>query len=364
MGKILPKLMIWIIALTMIASPSLAIEQNLDHKIGQMLMLGFQGAAPASVGAQRLAAQIRRGEVGGVVMLGYNFKRKQAVKGLTSLFRKAAGGSKIFLAVDMEGGAVQRLGRKLGFPSIPSAWKVANRQTPLQAKKTYSKLAQISRNAGFNMNLGPVVDLRVNPANPVIAKYGRSYSANPAKTILYARAFIQAHSALGILTVLKHFPGHGSSRGDSHDGFVDISQSWRQQELQPFAQLINSGDASAIMPGHLIHNKIAHDGVPVSLSKPAISGLLRKQLKFSGLVVSDDLQMGAIAKNYSYKQAIIRAVNAGVDLLMISNSRKPDKNLATKTIAIIKQAIANGQISLHTIEAADNRIQRAKKHIQ
>jgi beta-N-acetylhexosaminidase len=293
-------------------------------------------------------------------MLGYNFKSQASVKGITSTFRRAAGKRGVLLSVDMEGGSVQRLGRKLGYPSVSSAGSLAKRVSPEAAQAHFSKLAKISRSAGFNMNLAPVVDLLINPSNPVIGKWRRSYGKDPEKVTKYARAFVKAHMKEKVLPVLKHFPGHGSSRGDSHDGFVDISSTWEKQEMLPFAMLIESGDAPAIMPGHLVHKTIASDGMPVSISKAAITGVLRGRLKYQGLVVSDDLQMGAIAKNYGYRKTLIRAINAGVDMLMISNSRKPDPNLPRKTIAIIKDAIAKGEITPETIDAAYSRIKKAK----
>lgn len=341
-----------------------AADDKLNAMIGQMLMLGFQGKSANSAGAKRLATQIQRGEVGGVVMLGYNFASKGAVKGLTGLFKNAAGSNKVFLAVDMEGGSVQRLGAKLGYPRIASARSIARRMSPSAAKPSFRKLADISKNAGFNMNLGPVIDLLVNPANPVIAKWNRAYSPDPAKVAAYGAAFVDAHNEAGVLAVLKHFPGHGSSSGDSHYGFVNISKTWTQKELEPFKSLINAGKAPAIMPGHLVHSKIATDGVPVSISKPAISGLLRGKLGYQGLVISDDLQMAAIASNYGYKNTLIRAVNAGVDVLMISNSRRPDPNLPRKTIKIIADAVKAGTISRAKIEAAYKRIRAAKQKIQ
>ena len=194
----------------------------------------------------------------------------------------------------------------------------------------------------------------------MIAKWSRAYSPDPQKTAQYAAAFVDAHNEVGVISVLKHFPGHGSSSGDSHYGFVDITKTWQPKELTPFKTLIKAGKAPAIMPGHLVHKKIATDGVPVSISKPAISGLLRGQLGYQGLVISDDLQMSAIASNYGYKNTLIRAINAGVDVLMISNSRKPDPNLPGKTIQIIANAVKAGKISRTTIEAAYQRIKRAK----
>ncbi len=346
----------------LVAAVSAPAGARTDYRamIGQMLMVGFPGSDPEGAWAKGLAARIARGEVGGVVMLGHNFASRDSVKKLTAMFRRAAGRRKLFLGVDMEGGAVQRLGPKLGYPAIASARTTARTQTPKQARKTFARLARISRDAGFNMNFGPVVDLLVTPDNPVIARWNRSYGADPAKVSAYARAFIAAHRAQGVLPVLKHFPGHGSSLGDTHEGIVDITATWRARELEPFAQLIASGDAPAIMPGHLVHRTLASDGVPVSLSRRALTGLLRGKLKFRGLIVTDDLQMAAIAKNYGYRNTIIRAVNAGVDLLMVSNSRNPDIDLPKKTIEIISNAIDAGRISPATIKAAYRRIQRAK----
>lgn len=361
--KRLPLVVGLFVAIALFTGTSAEAAPDRKTMIGQMLMMGLPSSSAKSAFAKHLAAQISQGEVGGVVLLGHNFKSRAGVESLTKLFRKAAGRGKVFLALDMEGGAVQRLGKKLGYPSIASAHTIARTQSLKQARATFTKLARITRDAGFNMNLGPVVDLLVTPDNPVIARWRRSFSANPETVAKYARAFVKAHRDLGVITVLKHFPGHGSSTTDSHDGFVEITDSWSQAELKPFQQMIASGDAPAIMPGHLIHKTIASDGVPVSISRAAITGLLRKKLKFNGLVVSDDLQMSAIASNYSYKAAVIRAVNAGVDVLMISNSRGADPKLPTKTIAIISQAIDSGKISLATVQAAYRRIVYAKKGI-
>jgi len=128
--------------------------------------------------------------------------------------------------------------------------------------------------------------------------------------------------------------------------------------------MIASGDAPAMLAGHLILAKLASDGVPVSISRRALTGLLRRKMKFTGLIITDDLQMAAITRNYGYRETLIRAVNAGVDVLLISNSRKPDKDLAARTIAIISGAIDSGRIAPATIEAAYKRIMRAKTGVR
>ena len=332
---------------------------TLNDKIGQMLMVGFLGSKPQGKWARRLATQIADGEVGGVVFLGHNFKTKPGVLGLTKLFGSTGARHAPFLALDMEGGFVQRLGEKLNYEKIPPAQTIAETMSPRQAKVVFDKLATMTRQAGFNVNLGPVADLLITPKNPVIGKWKRSYSADPKKVFSYAQQFIAAHRQQKILTVLKHFPGHGSSLSDSHDGFVDISKTWSAKELKPFKALIKSGDAVAIMPGHVILR--AGESKPVSLSKRDLNGLLRKKLKFSGLVISDDLQMSAIRENFTYPETLVLAINAGVDVLMISNTVKPDLDLPIKTIKIIKRAIKNKQIKKSSIDSAYNRILAAKK---
>lgn len=337
-------------------------EPSLGKKIGQMLVVGFLGSKAGDKWPKRLAGQIRKGEVGGVVFLGHNFKSRAGVAGLTKLFRQASPQVPVFLALDMEGGYVQRLGAKLGYPKVPPALTIARSMSPQQARAWFDKLAAISASAGFNVNLGPVVDLYITPKNPVVGKWKRAYSASPQKVAAYARQFVAAHRKKRILAVLKHFPGHGSSLTDSHAGFVDISKTWKAKELKPFSMMIKSGDAPAIMPGHLIVKN--SKGLPASLSRQVIAGTLRGKLGYRGLVMSDDLQMSAIRKNFSYKKALVLAINAGVDVLMISNSAKPDIDIPRKTISIIKKAVRSGKISTARINTAYRRIMAAKKSIR
>ena len=336
---------------------------RLDRMIGQMLLMGTLGRSADSSWAMGLARRISLGRVGGVVFLGHNFKTQKGVKSMTALFARAAPGLPVFLALDMEGGFVQRLGKKLGYEAIAPAQEVAETMTVKAARPLFARLARFTREAGFNVNLAPVVDILANKDNPVVGKWQRSFGEDPEKVAAYARAFIEEHRKRGVLSVLKHFPGHGSSLSDSHDGFVDITATWTKRELEPFAALIASGHAGAIMPGHLINRALTGGNVPVSLSQKAISGMLRGEMKFTGLVISDDLQMSAIVKNYTFENAVVRAINAGVDLLMITNAAKPDRATPEKTIAIIKKAIADGRIDVKLIRAAYMRIMAVREKL-
>jgi beta-N-acetylhexosaminidase len=214
----------------------------LETMVGQMILLGFPGTAPDEAACLNVARQIQAGEVGGVLLLGSNFKTRTGVLGMTALFRSARGPLPVFIVVDMEGGLVQRLGPKLGYPKIPSAEKVATTMSPMEAQTVAVQIAQLVQEAGFNVNLGPVVDLGAEPRNPLFLQH-RSYGGDPQRVADYARVFLSEHRRRGILTVLKHFPGHGSSLTDSHDDFVDISATWQRNELEPYRQLIGEGVA-------------------------------------------------------------------------------------------------------------------------
>ena len=183
--------------------------------------------------------------------------------------------------------------------------------TRMQAEK----MAQWLYATGINNNLAPVVDLDINPLSPAIGYYERSFSMDPVVVIDHAQWFISEFSNYNIITTLKHFPGHGSAEEDSHLGFTDITDTWTDKELLPYRHLIVNDYDDIIMVGHLYNAHI--DSVyPASLSFKTIQGLLRDSLGFNGVVVSDEMLMGAITNNYSFDEAIELAINAGTDMLL------------------------------------------------
>lgn len=345
-------------ALAATRSPARA-QVSLQAMIGQMLMIGLSGASASTDSARRLAADIQAGRAGGVIMLGHNFRSRDGALGLARLFREAGGAAKPLVALDQEGGQVQRLSSRLGFTDIPRAARVSDGMSPDEARRLYASAAAELGRAGFNLNLAPVVDL-ADPNNPVIGRYGRAYGREPDRVTAYARAFLAGHAEAGVGAVLKHFPGHGLSRGDSHDSFVDITATWDEDEIAPFRDLIASGDARAVMPGHLYHARLSENGEPVSLSRPAIEGMLRSRLGFSGLVVTDDLDMAAVRARYPLDEAVVKAVAAGNDIVMLSNSARPDPDLARRMIDVIGGAVEAGRVPRAKIEASHQRITRFK----
>lgn len=337
-----------------------------DTMIGQMLMFGFDGTRPSQKGPQAIKSQLCDGSIGGVILLGHNVKSRAQVEALTRLFQSADAQITPLIAVDQEGGKVQRLGGPQGYPVVPRAATIARKYSTREARKIYDAAAAVVRDAGFNVNFAPVVDVNVYAKNPIIGKHGRSFSSASNTVIDYARVFIDAHHRMGILTALKHFPGHGSSRRDSHKAFVDISDTWtRERELAPFSALANDpryGDM--VMVGHLYHNELSPGGrIPATLSADAINGLLRDKMGYQGVVVTDDLEMRAVRDNFSYRETIVKAVLAGNDILLISNSDKPDLKLPEKTATIIKQAVNAGEIGLDVLERAFDRIRLLKKKL-
>ena len=187
------------------------------------------------------------------------------------------------------------------------------------------------------------------------------FSGNPEKVVEQSRAFIDAHSEEKIITCIKHFPGHGSSQDDSHLGMVDVTNTYQDKELIPFEKIIEQKKANMVMTAHII-NKNIDPKYPATLSSLFIQNILREKLGFDGVIVSDDMQMGAITEHYGFDDAIIRAINAGCDLLIISNNGKIyDEKAVYNARDIIFQAVKQGKISRERITESYSRILILKK---
>lgn len=339
----------------------------IETMIGQMLLLGFWGDDAGDSWPQTLARQVRDGKVGGVLFLAHNVKSARGVKSLAQLFQNAGAAVPPFISIDQEGGQVERLNRRIGFEEIPSAWTIAQQGTVQKASSIYGDLARRLRSWGFNTNFGPVLDLNSNPSNPIIGRKDRAFSGKTEIAAKYARTFVDVHRDAGVVTSVKHFPGHGSSKKDSHYGFTDISSTWSAGELDPFRVLIDEGRADMVMVGHLFleqYEPRTAKPVPASLSPQIVQGLLRNQMGYDGVVITDDLDMGAIRKQFSQDETILRAVRAGVDVLILSNSARPDVNLPDRVIALLTQEAAQDPAIKRNIEKSYWRIMRLKQRLR
>lgn len=340
--------------------PSQAV--TLSEMIGQLVLVGFDGKDIRTKSVQNLLADIKANKVGGVLFLGHNIGTASQVVQLTKAIENASK-YKTLITIDQEGGRVARMKPEIGAPYLPSA-KQMTLLSQQAAHDKYFETAQFLRKMGFNVNFGPVVDLEINKNNPVIAKLERSYGTNIKSVSEYAFMFVDAHHRAGMLTALKHFPGHGSSAGDSHKGFVDVSKSWNEIELAPYRNMIGWKAADMVMAAHVFLGSMSDDGkVPTSLSYKAITEVLRGQLGYDGVVVSDDMAMGAIANEFTAKVAIIKAINAGTDLVMMSSNLKIKSSLGAWVHRVISQAVATKQISEQTIRDAYTRIQKLKNRL-
>ncbi|MGV8834327.1 MAG: glycoside hydrolase family 3 protein [Devosia sp.] len=304
---------------------------------GQMIVVGFQGDDVSDKSVAKLRDDLTAGRLGGVMLLKINIKTLAEVGEMNAAFRAASPDLPPLITLDQEGGAVERLTKDVGFREIPSAANIAASNTPAQAEAIYARMARSIAALGFTVNFGPVADLNLNPENQVIGRYGRAFSADPTIVAAYDEAFIKAHHAAGLLTALKHFPGHGSSTADSHEGFVDITKTWQAEELDPYRALIAAGQVDMVMVGHLYHGKYAEAGTqtPSSLSPQWIEGVLRTDLGYDGVVISDDLEMGAIRDHFTTLETVRQAVWAGVDVLLFSNTAKYHAGLGQEILDIL-----------------------------
>lgn len=342
---------------------------DLEAKIGQMLLVGFRGLA---VGDDHfIVRDIRERNLGGVVLFDYdvpagrperNVESPAQVQALVASLRAAAA-EPLLVAIDQEGGAVSRLDEAHGFPATVSAGQLGRLDDLAVTRERAGQMAETLAGLGINLNLAPVVDLCLNPDNPIIARYERCFSADPERVAAHALEFIAAHHERGVLTTLKHYPGHGSSTGDTHEGLVDVSGTWSRAELEPYERIIAAGQADAIMTAH-VFNRQLDAAYPATLSAATIGGLLRGELGYDGVVISDDLQMGAIAGPYGFETAVRLAVEAGVDILAFSNNLAYDEQVAARAIAVLRGLVEDGAIAAERIDESYRRIQRLKARLR
>ena len=342
-------------------------QKSLDEKIGSMLMVGFMGTS-ASQNSQ-ICRDIKKYDLAGVILFDMNpinhsqpknISNKAQVAKLTQELQACSKDGKLLIAVDQEGGKVQRLKSKYGFyGKFPKAKDVI-RYSDAKVKQYYEKMGAELSSVGINYNLAPDVDLALNKRNHVIYKLGRSFGANPKQVVHYASIFMDAMHDNGVLTSLKHFPGHGSSLGDTHKGFVDVTKLWKPIELEPYRMLAKTQTIDSVMVAHVFNAKL-DNRYPASLSKKMVNGKLRGEFGFNGVVITDDLQMGAINKKYGLRNTLKLAINAGDDILLFGNQLSAKSMVKISTLVnTIKKLIESGEVKLSNIESSNERVERLK----
>jgi beta-N-acetylhexosaminidase len=342
-----------------------AAQPTLRDMIGQMVMITFTGDSleRSSPSIDTLLADIAGQRIGGVIFFTWsnNLKSPGQIRHLTAeLQRRTA--VPLLIATDQEGGRVARLSGSNGFAGTPSAYDMGTVvNTESNTRSVASTMAGWFVDTGINMNLAPVVDVNVTPTSPAIGQYGRSFSSSASSVTQHAGWFIDEFRQRRLITTLKHFPGHGSAIGDSHLGFTDVTTTWTTVELDPFQDLVTTGSADAIMTAHIYNARF--DSVhPATLSRATMTSLLRMQMGFDGVIVSDAMEMGAITSMYGFEEAATRAITAGVDLLLYTrNLTDIGTSLARELIDIIEAGVISGEIPRTQIEASYDRIIRMKQ---
>jgi beta-N-acetylhexosaminidase len=333
---------------------------SLDIKIGQMIMIGI----PIADVDNLVMEEVKKGKVGALIFFEKNVPNRTnafaSLKKMTWTYQQAAT-IPLFICIDQEGGKVNRLKEKYGFTRSITAASIGKYGSMDSVRFYAEATAATLAGLGFNVNFAPTVDLAINKDNTVIAKPERSYSNNEDTVVMMAREVIKEHRKFGVITSLKHFPGHGSSKADTHFGVADVTNTWSERELKPFKQLIDEGYADGVMTSHIVNKNLDKNGLPGTLSKEIIDGILRKRMGYNGVVFSDDMQMKAIADNFGLEETIRLAVNAGVDVMCFSNNiAGTDQRTVDKVHSIMKSMVANGKIPQQRIDESFKRIMLLK----
>lgn len=337
---------------------------SLDFKIGQMIIVGINGTDVSK--NKTLIDDIAKGQVGGIILYEKNISSDNSyvkLKNLTWNLKKNAP-IQLFVAIDQEGGKVNRLKEKYGFPKSMTAEYLGETQS-LDSTYFYSEItAATLAGLGINVNFAPVLDLSTFKENPVIAKNGRAFSDHPDSVAAHAEQVVEAHRKYNVITSLKHFPGHGSSHDDTHLGIADVTDYWQSMELIPYRALIENNKVDAIMTAHIVNKRLDPEGLPGTLSKSIMTGLLRDSLNYDGVIFSDDMQMHAITKHFGLEKALRLSILAGVDILMFSNNIQGSKNRTVDNVhSVIKKLVKEGIISEERIDESYRRILKLKERI-
>ena len=338
------------------AAPQTQEKPTLRKMIAQMIIVGFNGSDPKT--AKEAVSEAKYQRFGGVMMLSKNISDKKNLTALTSAFKEAQEG--IFIAIDEEGGLVTRFKDKEGFETFISAQKVAKTLGLGAAGELYGKMAQQLKDVGVNVNFAPVADV-LNPKSTIIGSRGRAFSTDIDEVSLYASEFMRASQARGVIAAMKHFPGHGNVEADSHTAKVVIEK-FDYTELKPYFDAVRKNEAKMIMVGH-IYLMQRDTELPASLSPAIIDGLLRGELKFDGVVISDDMLMGGL-KDFTLQEKVINFINAGGDVMLFSDYKIDGRRTAELVTQLVVDAVGAKQIPKERIEESYERIMKLKSGLK
>ena len=356
------------LAIALLAAGSLFAQLPPDSVLHRyaagMLMVGFKGdSVTEDCDAARYVRDLHVGAIvlfdidmtGDATLGSRNITSKERLTRMTAQLQAWAD-YPLLIATDQEGGRVARLKPQYGFMPTVTAEYLGTVNDEDTTRYYASRIAREMKESGVNVNLAPVVDV-LNHDCAAVGYYNRCYSTEPQVIARHAGWFIDECQNQGVLCTLKHFPGHGNAIDDSHYGFVDVTNGWTPQELEPFKLLINAGKADLIMTAHLFNRNI-DDEYPATLSAKTLNGLLRGELGYNGIIVTDDLYMQAIRNNYSIPTALELAINAGADLICVGNNISTgfEADRPFKLVDMIVTSIKEGRISWERMEQSHARL--------
>ena len=359
-----------ILAIVLLAANSLFAQLPPDSVLRRyaagMLMVGFKGdSVTEDCDAARYVRDLKVGAIvlfdidltGSATIGSRNITSKERLTRMTAQL-KAWADYPLLIATDQEGGQVARLKPQYGFLPTVTAEDLGTVDNEDTTRYYAARLSREVAESGVNVNLAPVVDV-LNHDCAAVGHFLRCFSTDPQAIARHAGWFIEESHRQGVLCTLKHFPGHGNAIDDSHYGFVDVTNGWHPEELEPFSLLIDAGKADLIMTAHLFNRNI-DDEYPATLSSKTINGLLREQMGFDGVVVTDDLYMQAIIDQYSIPTALELAINAGADLICVGNNintgYEPERPFIL--VDMIVNSVKQGRIPWQRLQESHDRVLR------
>lgn len=322
-------------------------NMNIDEKIGQMLILGIEGYTMDD----HCRKMIDTYHAGGFIILAQNVQSTDQLLSLVNSLKGANSQNSIplFMSVDQEGGRVDRMPE--GFARFPANSIIGHANDKTVSFDIGSAMAEEIKAFGFNVDFAPVLDINSNPRNPVIGD--RSFGSNPEIVSALGIQTMKGIQSGNIISVVKHFPGHGDTSVDSHLNLPTVNNDLNRLasfELIPFSEAAKNG-ADGVMIAHILLPAIDHDN-PASFSKEIVTGILRNQMKFNGVVITDDMTMGAIVKNYNIGDAAVKAINAGCDILLVCHGY----DYQEAVFNAVKSAVGDGTISKERVDESVYRI--------
>lgn len=327
-------------------------EMSLAEKIGQMVFIGIEGTEMTEESRQ----WIQRDRVGGVVLFRKNIENSEQTLRLVNDLKKTnvSNPAPLFIAVDEEGGRVSRMPEE--FLDLPASAVIGERGDSAIAEQFGALLARQVKAFGMNVNFAPVLDVNNNPDNPVIGD--RGFGNSVEAVVESGISVLEGIRSAGVIPVVKHFPGHGDTTVDSHIGLPVIERDKEhlyEVELQPFIRAIEH-DVEMIMVAHILFPHLDSDA-PSTFSKPIITDILRNELGYDGVVITDDMTMGAIVEHYDIAEAALASVQAGTDIVMVCH----DDEKKARVIEALHRAAASGVITEQRIDESVYRILKLKE---